>query len=149
MRWRFPLLALQLVTAAVSRDARAQDTASRIEVLAIALEAVRGENPGRVIVHLPPESRRSLGISRSEIVEAVRRVRYTATDDPKEITGPPVQTFLRLEHATFGLNEASVLVAVARRNPDGTYSGGRTDKAILTRTGGRWLVKVLPHFALQ
>ena len=149
MRWRFLLLALLLVIAPIPRDARAQDTTSRIEVLAMALEAVLGEKPGRVIVHLPPQSLQSSGISRSEIVEAAKRVRYTATDDPKGIIGPPVETYLRLEHASVGAKEASVLVAIARRKPDGSYIQGRIDKVILTRADGQWQVKVIPYFAVQ
>ena len=149
MRWRFLLLPLLLVIAPIARDARAQDTASRIEVLAMALAAVRGEKSGRVIVHLPPQSLQSSDISRSEIVEAAKRVGYTATDDPKGITGPPVQAYLRLVHARVGANEASALIAIARRKPDGSYIQGRIDKAILTRADGRWQVTVIPNFAVQ
>jgi hypothetical protein len=149
MRLRLLLLALVIIIAPIPRDARAQDTASRIEVLALALEAVRGEKPGRVIVHLSPPSLQSSTVSRSEIMQAAKRIRFTTTDDPKGIAGSPVQTYLRLEHAIIGANEASILVAVAERKPDGSYIKERTDKAILTRVDGRWHVKVLPYFALR
>jgi hypothetical protein len=83
------------------------------------------------------------------MVEAAKRVRYTATDNPKGITGPPVQSFLRLEHAVIRDDHASILVAVAERKPDGSYMKERTDKVILTRVGGQWQVKVLPYFAVR
>lgn len=149
MRRRLMLPALALVIVPFAPDARAQDSASRVEVLAIALGAVRAGRPGRVIVHLPPQSLQAAYISRSEIVEAAKRAHYTVTEDPKGITGPPVQSYLRLEHAIIRPNEASILIAVAERKPDGSYMRERTDKAILTRAGGQWQVTVVPYFAVR
>ena len=149
MRRRSILPALVLVAEPIVRDARAQDRTARVEMLAMALEAVQRGKPGRVIVHPSPQSLQSAEISRAEILEAAKRARYTVTDDPEGATGPPVQAFLRLEHAVIRAEDASILIAVAERMPDGTYTRERTDKVILTRVGGPWQVKVVPYFAVR
>jgi hypothetical protein len=141
MRGKCRLLAILLVSVAGAREARAQDPESRISAIATALEEMRHGLPGKANLFIPPPPHEPRDVSRTEAVEAAKRLQYTVSEDARGVAGHPADIHFMLEGATIGADRARILVVRLLKQPGGTYTGATGTFAVdLTRVDGRWKV---------
>ena len=154
MRSKLILLAVLLVSATGAREARAQDSESRMAVIANALSEIRRGYPGRANLNFPPQSAApqgiSRGISRTEALGVAKRLGYSLSEDPKGFTDHPADIQLAVRGVSITPTDARILVMRAVRQPNGKFAGGAETYAVdLSKVDGRWQVRKTGLFSVQ
>ena len=142
MRSKIVLLAVVLISAASPHSASAQESESRIEAIAMALQEIRRGFPGNANLNLPPEPMTLFGLTRSEALSAAKRFQITVSSDSIGFAAHPAEIQLAVRAAFIEADEAKILLMRAVRQPNGTFAHTASTYAVdLVRVGGRWQIK--------